>query len=411
MRLGTIVNPASKKIVDQVLCCFMKGPATYTSEDMLEIHGHGGPAAASMVLETVLEAGAILAEPGEFTKRAFLGGRIDLAEAEAVADLIGARARIEAEYAVSHLTGEFSSKIQAIRASIIMIAAQLEVCIDYPEEELDVLQPVSAMRHIQDECIAPIDELLALYEGGRLFKEGVKAAIIGRPNVGKSSLLNALIHSEKAIVTDLPGTTRDLIEADAVINGAPVTFVDTAGLECDPRDLVESIGQSRSLDMLQQCDIVLCVFDLSREINEKDYKLLGAAPLDRTLLVLNKMDIGENIEEAGIILTESNPPFCKISAKYREGIDDLRAAIYKLVTSGLDIEHRGNIAPNLRQKKALENSAAALGRCVDCFSSNAPNEIIAFEMNEALDHIGIITGETASEDILTEIFSRFCLGK
>jgi len=412
LHLGRLVDPQTGRLVDQVLCTFMKAPATYTREDIVEIHCHGGPVAARRILELVLHYGAELAAPGEFTRRAFLAGRIDLTQAEAVAELVGARSAAEAQLAAAQLAGGLRDRVEALRRPLLEILAHLEVAIDFPDEEAEIIAPDQAAERLDREVLAPLDRLLAAYDSGRVFREGLKAAIVGRPNVGKSSLLNALLKTDRAIVTPVPGTTRDLIEAEAVLSGLPMTLIDTAGLETPPADEIEAEGQRRAAARLAAADLVLLVLDRSRPLTDEDRRLFAAAPAGRTLLVLNKIDLPAafTLDQAADFL--GGGPAVEISALTGQGLDRLQEEIFKTACGGpASPDQVPDLVPNLRHKKALEAARPALARAVEGLKNGLAPELAALEINLALEALGGLIGLTTPDDVLEEIFSRFCLGK
>jgi len=380
---------------------------------MIEIHAHGGPVALRRVLEVVLAAGAELAAPGEFTRRAFMAGRIDLSQAEAVAELIEARSRAEAELAAVQLAGGLKDRVEAMRKTLIDILAHIEVAIDFPEDEAEILDGPCFARRVEDEVLEPVKKLLDDYESGRVYREGLAVAIVGRPNVGKSSLLNAILKREKAIVAPLPGTTRDEIEAEALICGLNMTLIDTAGLASVAADVVEAEGQRRAAVRLESSDLALVVMDGSMAAADEDRRILEAAPKGRAVLVRNKVDLGPGFEIPGdMILTAGGAPV-DVSALTGQGLDDLRRCIFDAVTGGA---HRSmsavpELVPNVRHRRALEAARPDLARVVDGFRKGLAPELLALEIQAALERLGTITGRTTPEDVLDTIFSSFCLGK
>ena len=412
LHLGRLVDPADGGLVDQVLAVFMTAPATYTREDLVEFQCHGGAVTAARVLELVLSAGAELAAPGEFTRRAFLAGRIDLSQAEAVAELVAARSGTEARLAAEQLAGGLRDRAEALRAPLVQVLAHLEVALDFPDEDAEIIQGLEAGRLLEEESLAVLDRLLGDYTRGRVFREGIKAAIVGRPNVGKSSLLNALIREERSIVTEIPGTTRDIIEADAVFQGIPVTLVDTAGLETPAADPVEAEGQRRAAARLQEADLVLHVIDRSRPLEEEDRRIFQSAPSGRLLLVINKADLAPvfSVKQARNFLGSAVAR--EVSARQGTGLEELGEAIYKLVSGGLDgAGETPRLVPNLRHRLALEAARPPLVRAIDGLKQGLAPELVALEITTTLEHLGLITGRTTPEDVLDEIFSSFCLGK
>jgi tRNA modification GTPase len=412
LTLGHIVDPDTGRVLDEVLAVLMRSPRSYTREDMAEIHTHGGPVVTGRVLELALRTGARLAEPGEFTKRAFLAGRIDLSQAEAVAELIAAKGRAEAELAMAQLAGGLKDRVLGLREPLLDVLAHLEVALDFPDEEAEILEPGEAAARLEQEALAPLDELLASYQSGRLFREGLELAIIGRPNVGKSSLLNRLLGDERAIVTSAPGTTRDLIEAETLIGGIPLTLVDTAGLETPARDEAEAEGQRRARARTAEADLVLLVLDGSGPLGDEDRRLLDLIR-DRTLIgVLNKMDLPPAFDPAEAASLLAPAPVARVSAKTGQGLDDLKALILETVAGGRTRPDRlPALVPNARHGQALEEARGPLLAAIEGLKGGLPPEIVALEIQTVLDRLGRITGQTLPEDVLDRIFEAFCLGK
>ncbi|MEW6262494.1 MAG: tRNA uridine-5-carboxymethylaminomethyl(34) synthesis GTPase MnmE [Thermodesulfobacteriota bacterium] len=410
MYYGRILDPVTGRNVDEALCCYMKAPWTYTRQDVTEFHCHGGPVMAGLVLNLVLDCGAELARPGEFTRRAFLAGRMDLSQAEAVAELIGARGRVEAELAANQLLGGLKDRIEKIGRSLIQVLARLEAALDFPDEEIEIIGPDSFAR--LDQARLDLEALLAAYEDGRVYRESLQAALVGRPNVGKSSLLNALARAEKAIVTDQPGTTRDVIEAEIMLEGLPLTLVDTAGLGRRPRDEAEEIGQRRAEARLSRSDLVLLILDLSRPLDEEDRRIFQAVPADRTVMVLNKNDLKACFTEGEALAWLGQAPVARISALTGQGLTELVRLIAGRIRQGAGRSGAiPEIVPNLRHKKALETAKVPLARALRGVEQGLAPELLALELRQALDGLGAVTGRNVTEDVLDEIFSRFCLGK
>ncbi|MBW2060612.1 MAG: tRNA uridine-5-carboxymethylaminomethyl(34) synthesis GTPase MnmE [Deltaproteobacteria bacterium] len=410
--LGEIVDPETNRAVDQVLCSCMRSPHTYTREDVVEINAHGGPVVTRRILDLVLAAGARMAEPGEFTRRAFLAGRIDLSQAEAVAELVAARSQAEADLALAQLSGELQQEVEALKEPLIDVLAHLEVALDFPDEDAEIIQGAEAASRLTDEVLGPLDRLLMAYESGRIYREGLQAAIIGRPNVGKSSLLNRLARDERAIVTPTPGTTRDVIEVEALIEGVPMTLVDTAGLEATARDEAEAEGQRRAAARLAAADLVLFVLDRSQPLSHEDRRILSLTRNDHTIAVLNKADLAPafSMPEAQELL--GSIPALSVSAKTGEGLAELKAQIFENVTGGrTSPNHVPHLAPNLRHKQALQQARSPLRRAIQGLKQDLAPELIALEIRSTLDAIGLITGQTTTDEILDRIFEKFCLGK
>ncbi len=410
--LGKIVDPQTNREVDQVLCSYMRGPKTYTREDVVEINAHGGPVVARQILDLVLGAGARLAEPGEFTKRAFMAGRIDLSQAEAVAELVAARSEAEAALALAQLTGGLREQVEALEKPLVEVLAHVEVALDFPDEEAEIIEGSAAAEKLARQVLEPLDGLLNAYESGRIYREGIQAAIVGRPNVGKSSLLNRLAGDERAIVTPVPGTTRDIIEVETLIQGVPVTLVDTAGLETAARDDAEAEGQRRAQARLATADLVLLVLDRSLPLTGEDRRIFSLAAGENTIAALNKADLEPafTLEEARELL--GSIPVLSVSAKTGKGLPDLKALIFEKATAGrTSPDHVPRLVPNLRHKLALKQSREPLARAIEGLNRGLAPELVALEIRSALDSLGLITGRTTPDEILDEIFDKFCLGK
>ena len=410
--LGDIVDPESGDILDQVLCSFMKAPNTYTRENIGEINSHSAPVVTARILECVLHAGAEPAQPGEFTRRAFLSGRIDLSEAEAVAELVAARSRAEADMALNQLEGGLRDEVEAITGVLVDLLAQLEVAVDFPDEDEEIIQAETVAKTLETEAIGPLDCLLEAYTTGRIYREGLEAAIIGRPNVGKSSLLNRLVMREHAIVTAIPGTTRDVLEADALFDGIPVTLQDTAGLHSSPKDEAETEGQKRAEASLKNADLILLVLDQSAIISEEDLRILALADNNHTIVVLNKTDLPPACELDEFTKAAGQRPFVQVSAKTGAGLDELKSMIFELVSGGRTRpDGSSGAVPNARHNKALEDARPFISSIIKGLTTRLPPDLIALDTRQALDFLGLITGQTTTEDVLDRIFSNFCLGK
>ena len=405
---GHIVHPETGEIVDEVMVVFMRAPHSYTCEDVLEIHCHGGPLVLRQVLELVLKTGARLAEPGEFTKRAFLHGRLDLTQAEAVLQVIEARTEKELQIATKQLSGYLGEEIKKIRDCLKKFKAHLEVAIDFPEEDVEIVPPETWLPRIEKEVIKPIKQLLDSYRRGRVLREGALMAIVGKPNVGKSSLLNCLLKEDKAIVTSIPGTTRDIIEDVLNINGMPIRVADTAGLH-KTKHAIEAIGVERAWEKIAEADIVLLVIDVSRPLDKEDKEIYEKIEEKDIILVLNKSDLTPKIDEKVLNKEFKDLPMVHTSALYGQGIEKLEKTIYHHLL-GKDISIPSFI-PTLRHKQVLERAIEAINRIKEAMVNGLPAVFISVEVKEALDILGEIVGETTSEDILEYIFSQFCIGK
>lgn len=406
IKYGNIVN-AREEVVDEVLVSYFKAPKSYTTENMCEINSHGGMVIMNQILELCLENGAELAEAGEFTKKAFLNGRIDLSQAEAVIDVINAKTDKEAKVSLKQLKGNLSTEISEIRQEIISLLADIEVTIDYPEydvEEVTNNRILEALMNVEKK----LNKMEESFENGKIIRDGIKTAIIGRPNAGKSSLLNVILKEERAIVTDIEGTTRDTIEEYIQIDGIPLKIIDTAGIR-NARDEVEKIGVKKAIEIAKDSDIVIAIFDITRDLNDEDEEILKLVEEKNAIIVLNKIDLNseKNIEK----INKTNKPVVKISTKTKEGIDELYnkiSEIYKLKEIANDGEL---IVSNNRHKKLIRNAKSNLEMAKQTIIDKMPIDIISGNLKEIIEELGKITGETVTEDVINEIFSKFCLGK
>ncbi|MBI5682329.1 MAG: tRNA uridine-5-carboxymethylaminomethyl(34) synthesis GTPase MnmE [Deltaproteobacteria bacterium] len=409
---GAIINPSNNAPIDDCLLAVMKLPHSYTGEDIVEIYCHGGSLILKRVLEAVLKYGARIAEPGEFTKRAFLNGRMDLLQAESVIDLIRAKTDLALNTARSHLSGRLSKEISMIKEDLVHILCYIEAELDFPEEE-DVPR-ISDNRIVEvikkSETI--LDKLLSTYEEGRILIDGLKVIIIGRTNVGKSSLLNCLLKEERAIVTPIPGTTRDIIEEVLNIRGIPVRLMDTAGIR-EPSDEVEGIGIRWTMDRLKKADMVLFIIDVSGDNISDDLKLFKRVYNDgkRLVIIFNKMDISKDSIVSDYQKVFSDYRIVKASALLEDGIEELKDAIYGAVAKHEGEEIQEIIITSLRHKTALDRAVHGLKLAHETVENNLSREFLAAEIKGALNAIGEIVGETTSDDILERIFSQFCIGK
>ncbi len=405
------INDLDGRSLDEAVCLYWQAPHSYTGEDVVEIQAHGGYRLLEAILENLVRAGARLALPGEFTRRAFLNGRLDLAQAEGVADLINAGSREAARLAERQLSGELSRMVGQLRNNLVVMRAQLEARIDFPEDE-----DVQGLRYNEigervGSVEQEIEKLLVTYREGRAYREGIRVAIVGKPNVGKSSLLNALLNEERAIVHPTPGTTRDTIEELLDLNGLPVRFMDTAGIR-EGREPIETEGIRRTRERIGSADLVLVVFDVSRSWDREDDQVREAASGREVLFVWNKMDL----PAASPVLKP--PLFVKergmggeveVSAKTGDGIEPLKQAIRARFVSNRPTD--GVVLTNLRHKLALEQGLAALRQVAESARQKMSLEFLASDLLIASNHLGEITGEITTDEILSEIFSKFCLGK
>lgn len=407
---GHVIDPETGKIVDEILYAIMKAPFSYTREDIVEIQAHGSRCGLHKILELVLRQGIRMAEPGEFTKRAFLNGRIDLAQAEAVAELITAHTSEGFELASEQLTGGLSKAIEAIRDSIKNLLMKVEAAIDFPEDLEDIIEDESCARTIDCHVLEPLQELLAHYDEGHVYREGIATIIIGRPNVGKSSLMNRLLHRQRAIVTTIPGTTRDFIEETVNINGIPMRLIDTAGLH-HTHDALEVLGIELTRQRLDEANIVLFMVDCSVALTEEDETIFRMVKDRKTILVVNKTDLCPNQPVASIGNRFSELPYVAISALLNKGIDDLKKTIFTLVAAQRGPAELPDVVPNVRHKLALEQALRASKNARQGFTIRRPVELVAIDLREALDALGEVIGVTTTADILDGIFDQFCIGK
>lgn len=385
--------------VDEVLVTVMLAPKTYTREDVTEISTHGGLIASRRVMKSLISAGAYPAEAGEFTKRAFLNGRIDLSQAEGVIDIINAQSIPAQKNALSQAGGGLSWEINSVRNDLVSLSAAMQVAIDYPDEDLEDVT-LEDIEKTLDEKLDKVKNLIATSESGRILKEGIKTAIIGKPNVGKSSLLNRIAREERAIVTDIAGTTRDIIEEFVSLNGVPLRLMDTAGIR-DTSDTVEQIGVERSKQAAKEAELVILVMDATSPQDGEDCELLKLTENSRRIIVVNKTDLCKSDIPDGVM----------ISAKTGEGIDALADKIRDMYELGKIGEDNCTVITNMRHLSALEECSKALSRALDSVRGGMPQDIAALDIYGAIDKLGEITGDTVSEDIVSEIFHNFCVGK
>jgi len=404
---GKIVK--GKETIDEVLIVYMKAPNTYTCEDVVEINCHGSMISQKKILALVLEKGARLAEPGEFTKRAFINGRLDLSQAEAVIDLIKAKTEVGFDVAVNHLEGGFSGVIADIRNDLLDVLAQITVNIDYPDEDIeDVLYKTleSNLKLIKTR----IDELINTAETGRIITEGINVAIVGKPNVGKSSLMNSIIGENRVIVTDIPGTTRDTIEEKVSISGIPIILTDTAGIRESDNE-IEKHGIMRSKDKFNQADLVILVLDNSKDIEEEDLVILKHIKDKKVLVIINKTDLKNKINKEKIQELIPNATLINTSIKNNEGIRNIEIAIEKLFIKGNIKQNSSYTVNNIRHKNLLNKAASSISDGIEQIENFVPLEIVEIDINNSYRELGEIIGETVDDEIIDRVFSKFCLGK
>jgi len=404
LHYGHVIDPSTGEFVDEALVSIMHAPSTYTREDIVEINCHGGMAPLWRTVALLIGQGARQAEPGEFTKRAFLNGRIDLAQAEAVMDIIRAKTDLALRAANEQLRGGLSSEVTSVRDRLLSLVAAVEAGIDFPEEDMEAGtdKPIAEeVSQIYDD----VELLLKSYRQGSILRDGFATAIVGRPNVGKSSLLNALLRQERAIVTDIPGTTRDVLEEYLNIDGVPLRILDTAGIR-HSLDRVEQEGVRRSLTAIESADIVLLVLDGSKPLAEEDRRVLEEVKAKPTIAVINKSDLPR-------VLEHLNHPVIQVylSCRTNAGLDNLRRAISEKVKQGIASSREHSWAINQRHRTVLEQAKESLEKALDSIKLNLSTEFVALDLRAALDSLGLIIGATYTDDILAKIFSDFCIGK
>ena len=409
LRRGYIKSPQSGEIVDEVLLTVMRGPKTYTAEDVVEINCHGGTMPSKRVLEICLSEGARLAEPGEFTKRAFLNGRMDLSQAEAVLDIIRSETDTSRRIAVGQLRGEVSSKIRILRSSIIDILSSIELGIDFSDEDVEFAKAKDITKRIEDVSHA-IDEMVKSADKGMILREGASVVICGRPNVGKSSLMNALLRDERVIVTPVAGTTRDIIEEAINIRGVKVHVSDTAGI-IETQDRVEAEGIKRSKEKLECADIVIFMLDGSLSLSDKDKEIYGALRDKRIVTVANKTDLKIELDIDEAKKSFSDEEILEISALKKKGLENVEDAIAEKLFNGEVKMPEGPIVTNMRHKALLEDAYKAIARAMKLTGKDYNGELLASDLNESLHRLGLIIGESVEDDILDRIFREFCIGK
>ena len=407
---GHIVDPESGALLDEVLLSAMKAPQTYTREDVVEINAHGGAAVLNAILQLVLKKGARLAEPGEFTQRAFINGRIDLTQAEAVIDIINARTREGLQLAAAQVTGKLREQIKFIRDGLVELFTRVEAAIDFPEDVEEFIPREDALKTVEKEVREPLRRLIRSYADAHIFRDGFTVAVVGRPNVGKSSLLNLLVQKDRAIVTDIPGTTRDVIEETLNLEGIPVIISDTAGVRHTEHP-VEKIGVEKTLEHVNGSDLVLFMIEANRSLGPEDHLIYEKINAKPRIIVLNKIDLIEEGQETRLPGNWRYDDQVRISALYDRGTDQLKDKIVK-VAGGLNpLDLNEVIVPNLRQKLLLEKSLVSVEAVLEQLQKETPSDLVAIDLKAAIDALGAITGDNAKVDVLDEIFSRFCVGK
>ena len=407
MKYGHIVE--NEKIIDEVLVSYFKEPMSYTTENMCEINSHGGNIVMKKILELCLKNGAQLAEPGEFTKRAFLNGRIDLTQAESVIDVINAKSEKEVQAGIKQLEGGLSKEISTIKQEILDVMVNIEVAIDYPEYDVEEVTNNEIMNMLNSVEIK-LNKLEKSFDNGKIIKEGIKTAIIGKPNAGKSSLLNRILKEDRAIVTEFEGTTRDTIEEFVNINGIPLKLIDTAGIR-NAKDEVEKIGIHKSKEIAKNADLIIAIFDASKPLSKEDKEILEIIKGKKVIILLNKIDLQQELHKEDKDFKEVTDSIIEISALNNIGIDDVYAEITKLFEiNEINIDN-DLVITNIRHKNLIHQAIESIKKTKETIQEKMPIDIVAVYIKEILEDLGNITGEFVTEDIINEIFSKFCLGK
>ena len=409
MKYGKIINSQTKEVIDEVLVSYFVAPKSYTTENMCEINSHGGTIIEHKILEECLKNGAVLAEPGEFTKRAFLNGRIDLSQAEAVIDVINAKTDKEARVAERQLEGSLSINIKKIQGEILNLMADIEASIDYPEYDIEETTNKKIENVMQDVKIK-LEKLEENFRNGKIIKEGIRTAIVGKPNVGKSSLLNLMLGENRAIVSNVEGTTRDTIEEYINIKGVPLKIIDTAGIR-KTNDEVEKIGVEKSLNISNTAELIIAVFDDSREFDEEDKKIVELIKNKQAIILINKTDMNKKLIINNEEIKNLNKDIIEFSTIEEKGLDELYNTIENMFKLNQIDSDNSEIITNERQKQHILKAIEAEEKAMESAKANMPSDITAIAIKQILEELAEITGQSASEDIINEIFKKFCLGK
>lgn len=407
---GKILEVENLKFIDEVLICYMKAPDTYTMEDVVEIQCHGGSISLRRIMKELVSLGVRVAEPGEFTKRAFLNGRLDLSQAEAVMDLISSKTELSHEAAMGQLEGYLSGDVKKMRETLLDLMASMEVSIDFSEEE-DIDQVTyEEVEEKTHPILNQIQQLIDSAKTGRILREGLKSLIVGKPNVGKSSLMNALLKESRAIVTDIPGTTRDVIEEQLNLRGIPLVLMDTAGIR-ETEDLVERIGVERAKQLFEEADLVMMMMDSSTPVSKDDLTILSMIQKRKALIIINKTDLPTVLSQEDLPDWIDEHQILKISLLEKEGLDQLEEALESLIFNGEKKAKEKQMVTHIRHQQALENAYVALEEGIKALKQRMPLDFVQVDYQEAMDQLGIIIGESVKEDLIDHIFSNFCIGK
>lgn len=406
---GTVLDPKTGKVIDEVLAMVMKAPHTYTKEDVVEFDCHGGNLVVRKILEALLNTGARLAEPGEFTKRSFLNGRIDLAQAEAVVDIIHSKTELSRQAAVNQLEGRLTKEVRKMRNELLDMIATIEAAIDYPEHDVEE----DTYRQMQEKAtnlIVQMEKMLESADRGKIIREGLETVIVGKPNVGKSSLLNWFLEEERAIVTDVPGTTRDTVEEYINIEGIPVKIVDTAGIR-QTGDIVEQMGVEKSKEYAARGDLILMMVDMSRPLDEEDKEILELITEKKVVLLLNKMDLEPKVSREELIPYVPEENIISISILKNKGFETLTKRLKELFFGGEVATAEDGLLGNVRHRNALYHAKESMERALVTIETKMPEDFISMDLQDANDSLGEITGDSVDEEIIDRIFTKFCLGK
>ncbi|MEG6617235.1 tRNA uridine-5-carboxymethylaminomethyl(34) synthesis GTPase MnmE [Peptococcaceae bacterium 1198_IL3148] len=406
---GHVIDKNNQQPIDEVLLTIMRGPKSFTGEDVIEINCHGGILPLRKILNIVLKNGAVLAEPGEFSKRAFLNGRLDLAQAESIINIIRSKTEKALEISMGQLQGRLSTQINILQNDLLGILAQIEAKIDFPEDDIDEVtleDVVQKCSNIKDD----LNKLIASADNGKIYQEGVKTVIVGKPNVGKSSILNALTKENRAIVTEIPGTTRDIIEEIININGIPLKIIDTAGLR-ETDDLVERIGVERSRELINEADLILFVVDASLGLKEEDYEIIKLIENKKIMVIINKIDVKDVKIDRNQISKLLPGPIIEISALYAQGLECLEQQIAELILGGQITVDDQVLVTSARHKQALEKARDHVQEIINGIKADVPGDIVSIDVKSAWEALGEITGTTVGEDLVDKIFKDFCIGK
>ena len=406
---GHIIDPIHQQVLDEVLVSIMVAPNTYTKENVVEINTHGGLMVMQTILSLVLKNGARLAEPGEFTKRAFLNGRLDLSQAEAVMDIIHSKTEIALQESVKQLNGSVKKQIEAYKTEILTLIAHIEASIDYPEYDIDELN----FQRVKEQCnriIEKMEKLIVSYDNGKIIREGIKTAIVGKPNVGKSSILNALLKEQRAIVTEIAGTTRDTLEEYMNVHGIPLKLIDTAGIRYT-EDLVEKIGVSKSKDLIGDADLILFVINGSEPLTKEDHEIIDMVKEKKVIVLLNKSDLELRISKVELSKQMEKSIIIETSALQQTGLTELEDTIKNEFMGGRIYHNDETMIHNIRHKNSLIQSKESIQKVIESIDVGMPEDCWAIDIRDAYDRLSEITGDLVNDDVISQIFSQFCLGK